>query len=135
MPSTSTPSSILGLPSIATTILGLVAGALTVLVKGAFGLPPTWQYVLAAVLIFLGGAGVQPLLGPAFKSALHLPLAVTTLVSAAMGALSYALAAPIGIDHTASIWISGGLAFLAAVGFGTTVQSVVATYKRAGVKV
>lgn len=120
------------LPSLATTILGLIAGALTVLVKGAFGLPPTWQYVLAAVLVFLGGAGVQPLLGPAFRSALNLPIAVTTLISAAMSAASYVLAAPIGIDHTASIWISGGLAFLAAVGFGTTVQSVVASFRAKG---
>lgn len=124
--------SILGLPSIATVILGLIAGALTVLVKGAFGLPSTWQYVIAAVLIFLGGVGVTPLLGPAFRSALHLPLAVTTLISAGMSAASYALAAPIGISHTWSIWISGALAFLAAVGFGTTVSSVVADYRARG---
>jgi hypothetical protein len=129
-----TPS-ILGLPSKATVVLGLLAGALTVLVKGAFGLPPTWQYVLAAVLVFLGGAGVTPLLGPDFRSALHLPIAVTTLISAAMSAASYALAAPLSINHTASIWISGGLAFLAAVGFGTTASSVVATYKKKGVSV
>jgi hypothetical protein len=129
------PTPVLGLPSLATVILGLIAGALTVLVKGAFGLPSTWQYVLAAVLVFLGGAGVTPLLGPAFRSALHLPIAVTTLISAAMSAASYALAAPLSINHTASIWISGALAFLAAVGFGTTAASVVATYRKQGVEV
>jgi hypothetical protein len=116
--------SIIGLPSAAALVLGLVDGALTVLVKGAFGLPSTWQYVISAILIFLGGAGVTPLLGPSFKAALHLPFAVTTLIAAGMSAASYVLAAPVGISHTASIWISGGLAFLAAVGFGTTVQSV-----------
>jgi hypothetical protein len=78
---------------------------------------------------------VTPLLGPDFRSALHLPIAVTTALSAAMSAASYLLAAPLNINHTASIWISGALAFLAAVGFGTTAASVVATYRKRGVKV
>lgn len=130
--STAPAPSILGLPSEATLVLGLIDGALTVLIKGVFGLPSTWQYVLSAVAIFLGGAGIQPLLGPAFRSALNLPLWATAAASALMSAASYLLAAPIGIDHTVSIWISGALAFLAAVGFGTTVQSVVAAYRKKG---
>lgn len=123
----------LGLPSIWTTILGLADGVLTVLVHNNFGLPTTWEYVLSAILVFLGGAGIVPLLGPAFRTALNLPHQVTTVISAAMSALSYFLSThPVGLSHSLAGWLSGGLAFLAAVGFGTSAQSVVASFRAKG---
>lgn len=132
-----TPStSILGLPSIWTVILGLVDGALTVLVHNNFGIAMGWSAALSTILVFLGAVGVQPLLGPAFETALHLPYQVTAVISAGMSALTYWLSTnPSGLDPTVAGWITGAIAFLTAVGFGTTVSSVVAKYRAQNVNV
>jgi hypothetical protein len=126
------PPGILGLPSIATTILALVDGVLSVLVHNNFGLSMALSSALSTGLVLLGGLGIQPLLGAAFETALHLPFQVTALISAGMSALTYWLSTnPVGISPTAAGWITGVIAALSALGFGTTVASVA---KAAGLK-
>lgn len=129
---TATTPGILGLPSIATIILGLVDGALTILTHNNFGLSVPLAAALSTGLVLLGGLGVQPLLGPAFETALHFSFRVTAGISALMSALTYWVGTnPIGLSHTAAGWITGVIAFLTLAGFGTTVASVA---KAAGMK-
>jgi hypothetical protein len=129
----STPKvSILGLPSIATVVLGLVDGGLTILIHLNFGLTATTAAALSTILVFLGGAGVQPLLGKAFETALHLPIQATVLIAALMSAASYFVGTSgIGLSHTTAAWITGAIAFLTAAGFGTTATSI-ALAKKSG---
>ena len=70
-------------------------------------------------LIFLAGLGVSPLVGAAFRAALHLSTAVSLLISSALGALALAV-------HTFNLSeglkgvLQGVLAFAAAIGFAPT---------------
>jgi hypothetical protein len=112
----------LGLPTWATTLLGLLAGALAILNEVAFGFDAEWRGYLSIVLIFLSGVGISPLVGPAFRAALHLSTTASMFITSALAALALAV-------HSVNIsegWrgvIQGVLAFAAAVGFAPTVTT------------
>lgn len=113
----------LGLPTWATTLLGLLAGALAILNEVAFGFDAEWRGYLSIVLIFLSGVGISPLVGPAFRAALHLSTTASMFITSGLAALALAV-------HSVNVsegWrgvIQGVLAFAAAVGFAPTVTTV-----------
>lgn len=120
----------LKLPSWATTILGLAAGFLAVLNEVAFGFNPTWRGYLSVVLIFLAGLGISPLVGSAFRAALHLSPAASLAISSGLAALALAV-------HTFSLSeglrgvLQGVLAFATAIGFAPAVNVATLSAKSA----
>lgn len=109
----------LNLPSVATLVLSLAAGVLTVLVNKTFGLDREWISGLSVALTFLAGIGIGPLTGDQFVAALHLPPNVLITVTAAMAAAT--LAATTIHNSTTAAVVSGVLTFLSALGFGARV--------------
>jgi len=108
----------LKLPSIAVVILGLVAGVLTLLVHNTFGIPAPWTNYAAITLVFLSVLGINPLVGTAFRNALHLSPAVTIVITAALTAAAVG-ATQLGWPSTTVGIVQGIIAFLGALGFGT----------------
>lgn len=111
------PASPLQLPSIAVVVLGLVAGVLTLLVHNTFGITPPWTNYAAITLVFLSAIGVSPLVGSAFKNALHLSLAVSTIITALLTAAAVG-ATQLGWPPDTVGVVQGVIAFAAALGFG-----------------
>jgi hypothetical protein len=111
----------LKLPSWATTIFGLAAGVLAILNETTFGFNPTWRGYASVILIFLAGLGISPLVGSAFRAALHISTAVGLIISSALAALALAV-------HTFNLSsglrgvLQGVLAFAAAIGFAPAVN-------------
>lgn len=111
----------LKLPSWVTTIFGLGAGVIAILNETTFGLDPTWRGYLSVVLIFLTGLGVSPLVGPAFRAALHLSTVMSLTISSGLAALALAV-------HTFNLSeglrgvLQGVLTFAAAIGFAPAVN-------------
>ena len=105
-----------GLPTAAAVVLGLFAGVCQVLNEAVLELPAAWHSYLSILLVFAAGAGISPLVGPAFRAALHLPVWAGYIVSAAMAAAVLALGLlPTGV--VAHAIIGGVLVVLSALGF------------------
>lgn len=111
----------LKLPTWATTIVGLAAGVLAVLNEVAFGLDPTWRGYLSVTLIFLAGLGISPLVGSAFRAALHLSPGVSLVISSALAALALAVHM-FNLSSGLRGVLQGVLAFAAAIGFAPAVN-------------
>jgi len=112
----------LGLPSWATAALGLLAGVLAVLNEAAFGFEASWRSYISVVLVFLAGIGISPLVGPAFRAALHLSTSLTVLITSGLGALALAVHT---LDMSEGLRgaLQGVLVFAAGVGFAPSVTS------------
>ncbi len=106
----------LRLPSWATTLLGLVAGVLAILNEVTFGLSTEWRGYVSMALIFLAGLGISPLVGPAFRSALHVSNQASIAVSSVLAGLALVVH---GVDLSTGLRgvLQGILTFAAAVGF------------------
>lgn len=104
-------------PSIATLVLGLIAGVLTVLVHNTFGIAAPWTNYAAITLVFLSALGISPLVGSAFKNALHLPPAASLIITAALTAAAVG-ATQISLSPDTVGIVQGVIAFLSALGFG-----------------
>jgi hypothetical protein len=110
----------LKLPSWASTIGGLVTGILAVLNQTTFSFASPWQVYITIALFFLSGIGFSPLVGPAFRAALHLSAKASLIISSGLGAAALA-ATTLTISSGAKGVILGALTFLAAIGFAPTV--------------
>ena len=112
----------LQLPSWATTVGGLVAGVLAVLNQAAFSFAAPWQTYITIALFFLSGIGISPLVGPAFRAALHLSTKASLVISSALGAAGVA-ATTLDVSPGVKGAILGALTFLAALGFAPVVAT------------
>jgi hypothetical protein len=113
----------LQLPSWATTVGGLFTGVLAVLNQTTFSFSAPWQVYITIALFFLSGIGISPLVGPAFRAALHITTKVSLVISSALGAAALA-ATTLSISSGAKGVILGVLTFLAALGFAPTAVGV-----------
>jgi hypothetical protein len=111
----------LKLPTWAATVLGLIAGAAAVLNEVAFGLDAEWRSFISVGLVFLAGLGIAPLVGPAFRAALHLSQTVSIFISASLGALALGVHTLNTSEGVRGV-LQGVLTFAAAVGFAPTTQ-------------
>ena len=114
--STPTATTPLNLPSGVVVVIACALGALAGAVH-TFGFAAPWATVLSIGIVFFGAIGISPLVGSAFKNALHLPAAVVVVITAGLTALT--AAAP--SFHAGSTWlgiIQGVIAFAATLGFG-----------------
>jgi hypothetical protein len=114
----------LNLPSWATVTLGAIAGILAVLNETVFSAGATWGAYITIALIFLAGLGISPLVGPAFRSALHLSAAVSILISSGLAALALALTT-IHMSSALHAILGAALAFASALGFAPAVTPAV----------
>lgn len=113
----------IGIPTIVVVVLSLLAGLLAVLNEVVFGFSTQWHAYFAIILIFLAGLGISPLLGPAFRAALHLPTWASALISAAMSAALLALSTA-GMPHLAHAIIAAVLTVLSGLGFAPSAPIV-----------
>lgn len=106
----------LKLPSWASVTLGLIAGVGAVLNEVAFSFTAEWRSFISIGLIFLAGLGIAPLVGPAFRAALHLSQTASLFISSALGALALAVHT-LNVSEGVRGVLQGVLTFAAAVGF------------------
>lgn len=106
-------------PSWVTTVLALLAGALSVLNQTTFDLGSPWRNVLAIALVFIAGLGIGPLTGSAFRTALHLSQNLSVLISSGLGALSI-IVVTIHMSTGVHAVILFVITTAAGLGFGTT---------------
>lgn len=111
------PSPTVSLPSAATLILGLIAGVLTGLVHSSFGFGAPWANYASITLVFISALGVSPLVGTAFRNALHLPPTISLIITAALTAAAVG-ATQIGLSVTDVAIVQGVVAFVGTLGFG-----------------
>lgn len=113
----------LNIPSQVTVALGLAAGVLAILTQTTFGLGAEWASYVTVALVFLAGLGISPLVGPAFRSALHLSQSASLIISSVLSALAVA-ATTLNVSVGVRGVIEGVLAFAAALGFAPSVNPV-----------
>lgn len=77
----------LKLPSWATIALGVGAAVLNALNTITFGFGPPWKEAVTVGLFFLTGLGISPLIGAAFRNALHLSHNVVVFLTASTATL------------------------------------------------
>lgn len=106
----------LNLPSGVVVVIGAVLGALAGFVH-TFGFAAPWAKYLAVILVFTGALGISPLVGTAFRNAIHLSATVSLLITAALTALVFGIPT-FGLDATWTGILQGVVVFAATLGFG-----------------
>lgn len=111
-------------PSVLVVVLGLLGGVLQYLNQASFGFQHPWDQLITFGLYVVPLFGASVLTGAAFRSALHLSPAVTTLVTTIAAALAAAITTFGWTGEVRGI-AEGILAFLAFVGFGAAPAAAV----------
>lgn len=106
----------IGLPTTALIVLALIAGAAQAINVVVLEVSPTWHTLIAAGIVFISSFGGGPLLGPAFKAALHLPMWANSLISGAM-AFVVVLLSTLQMTTTTHWIIASVLTVLSMLGF------------------
>ena len=116
------------LPNKLAFVLSLIAGALAVLNQLTFDFPASWRTVITYGLLLLTSIGISPLIGSAFRNALHL----SAQISLAISIVSFVAAAAVThvADSTTRGALVGVVTFLAGVGFGPASAVVLAKRER-----
>lgn len=112
-PASSTP---LNLPSGVVVVIGAVLGALAGFVH-TFAFAAPWAHYLAVIIVFAGALGVSPLVGNAFRNAIHLGATASLLITAGLTALVFGIPT-FGLDATWTGVLQGIVVFAATLGFG-----------------
>lgn len=115
----------IGIPTVAAVVLSLVAGGLQVINEVVLEASPQWHSYIAIILVFLAGIGISPLVGSAFRAALHLPPWAGYLISAALAAAVLALST-VGMSNAAHAVIAAVVTIFAALGFAPSSLPVAA---------
>jgi hypothetical protein len=105
-----------GLPTIAVVILGLLLGVAQVLNELVLEASSEWHAYIAIILVFFAAIGISPLVGSAFRAALHLPLWASNILSALMAAAVLALST-VHMSNLAHAIVAAVLTVFAALGF------------------
>ncbi len=113
VPVRSTP---LNLPSGVVVAIGCVLGVLAGFVH-TFGFDAPWGTYLAVIIVFAGALGISPLVGSAFRNALHLGATASIVITAGLTALVFAIPT-FGLDPTWRGVLQGIVVFAATLGFG-----------------
>lgn len=116
---------VIGLPNAIAVALALAAGVLQVLNRTVIHLghgsaSAQWHAWIAIVLVLFASQGIDPLVGPAFKVALHLPPWAARLTTGALTAIAMAITS-IPMSAAVSGVLLGVLTVAAGLGFGTSV--------------
>ena len=119
----------IGLPTLAATILALVGGVLQVINYSLIPGSSVLHGYIALALYFLLASGIPPLVGPAFKAALHLPAWASYLLSALLGVGMLAVGT-VPMPDLAREIISAAVTVLSALGFSPAVVPVAPTSSR-----
>lgn len=114
----------IGIPTIAALILGLLAGVAQVINEAVLEASSQWHAYITVILVFAAGIGISPLVGPAFRAALHLPAWAGYLISAAMAAAVLALST-VSMATLPHAIVAAVLTVLAALGFAPSSIAVV----------
>lgn len=109
------------LPSAATTIGGLISGLLLTLNQTVFAFAEPWHGYVTVALIFGSTVGISPLVGPAFRSALHLSTEVSVLIGAALSAAGVAVTT-LDISSGTKAVILYDIAIASALGFAPAIM-------------
>jgi hypothetical protein len=120
----------IGIPTIAAVVLGLIAGALQVINEVVLEASSQWHAYITVLLVFASGVGISPLVGAAFRAALHLPPWAAYIISAAMAAAVLALST-VAMGSLAHAIIAAALTVLAALGFAPGPIAVPPVLKKA----
>ena len=124
----------IGIPTIAVVVLGLLLGAASVVNEVVLKASSQWHAYILILLVLGAGVGVSPLIGPAFRAALHLPVWAGYVVGAVMAAALLALST-VTMSSLAHAVIAAVLTVLSALGFAPStvpvVPAVVPVAKRA----
>lgn len=111
----------LNLPSAATLVLSLAAGALVVITTTSLSLSIPVKEGVSIILVFLSAEGISPLTGVSFRSALHLPPIVSNTIGALLAAATIAQTQLTGISTSAHAIIQAVLVITAGLGFAPTI--------------
>lgn len=112
-PAAATP---LNLPSGVVVAIGCVLGALAGAVH-TFGFTAPWEKYVAVIIVFTGALGISPLVGSAFRNAIHLGATASLVITAGLTALVFAIPT-FGVDATTQGILQGIVVFAATLGFG-----------------
>lgn len=107
----------LNIPTGLAVVLSLIAGVLTLLNQISFGLAVPWHQLVTFGLVFLVSIGISPLTHGAFRNALHLSGAASTVITTVVMALTAAVTT-LSLTSDVKGIIVGVLTFLAGIGFG-----------------
>ncbi len=113
----------LNIPTAIALALSLVAGVLAVLNVTTLQFSQPWHQDITVALVFLAAIGISPLIGPAFRNALHLTPSASVMITAVLMAASAAITT-LNLSTDVKGAIVGVLTFLAGVGFGPTAVPV-----------
>jgi hypothetical protein len=105
-----------GVPAAAAVVLGLILGAAEVVNEVVLEASSQWHSYILVLLVFGGGVGISPIVGPAFRAALHLPSWAGYVVSAGMAAAVLALST-VDMSNLLHAVVGAALTVLAALGF------------------
>lgn len=114
----------LNIPSAATLVLSLIAGALVVLSSTSLGFSAPVKEGVLLVLVFLSAEGISPLTGEGFRSALHLPPIVSNTIGALLAAAAVGLTQITGLSEGTHALIEAALVITAGLGFAPTAVNV-----------
>jgi hypothetical protein len=121
-------------PTALTTAETVICGAALGVFAGfvhSFGLGAPWPALLQFAIAVAATYGVNVITGAAFRNLFNLSSGVLMLISLVLGAVE--IGAPyMGIGSTAAGIVSGAVAFLLSLGFGTAVSQAAA--KRAAAR-
>lgn len=106
----------LNLPSGVVIVIGALLGVLAGFVH-TFGFAAPWGTYLAAMIIFFGALGISPLVGTAFRNAIHLGATASMIITAGLTALVFAIPT-FGLDPTWRGVLQGLVVFAGTLGFG-----------------
>jgi hypothetical protein len=112
-PAAATP---LNLPSGVVVAIGCALGVLAGFVH-TFGFAAPWEKYVAVIIVFTGALGISPLVGSAFRNAIHLGATASIIITAGLTALVFAIPT-FGLDPTWSGILQGIVVFAATLGFG-----------------
>lgn len=112
-PASSTP---LNLPAGVVIVIGCVLGALAGFVH-TFGFASPWAKYVAVIIVLFGALGISPLVGSAFRNAIHIGATASIIITAGLTALAFAIPT-LGVSPTLGGILQGVVAFFATVGFG-----------------
>ena len=113
----------IGMPTVVAVVLGLLAGVASVINEVVLQASTQWHAYIAILLVFASGVGISPLVGPAFRAALHLPVWAGYLVSAGMAAAVLGLSS-VQMGSLPHAIIAAVLTVLSALGFAPSTVTV-----------
>lgn len=116
-------SVVIGVPTLAALILGLIGGVAQVINYSVIDAGTQLHAIIAVALYFLISVGIPPLTGSAFRAALHLPAWASYIVGGLLGCAVLALST-ITMSATLHEVLAAVITVGSALGFSASVEPV-----------